>query len=587
MRYRSIAKWDKPTESENLLFFAQLLEELLFNFSLDTYKPSALNSSLLCSEALDVIEEIDNGNIKKPNLNHVLKELCESLSRDDVTKSLLTLELSQINSVLLDPKKSISDKKVVVELVQRQIYLKKYKERNEELLTEIIVGEKNFSQIRSLARSFATTLLNLGYGSDWLYKITLDFFYYDKNRIADNSAIKDFLEFFDGEPFEYMVILKGCNLFEKISNSCEKFKVQILGSLSELEIDTSDHDFTVGSQEVLIQVNNIKARDIHSAKAKADSKLELINTLFSLFHHKKAPDFQHDCLVINVTNGEVNRSRKALNVMHKCVDLKPPEAARKMNAFISDFSLEKISFQKFTRSAELHALALNSDSIENQMINLWIALESIIPTNKDDDLSTIEGIVENTLPFLNVIYYQRLVSRLAKDLLNWKRKLFISLIKPIEADGVTQKLIKLIALPEYEQQRNQLRAEFKDFHLISDRFEYFCYVFSSPEALLKGLESHSKRVEWQIRRIYRARNIIVHSGKTPSYTSILVENIHDYLDVIMGSLIQLATKPKTIMSIDQGFKYLSLTHDSYKKDLGKKGAVFTSDLIDKFHSEKI
>lgn len=133
--------------------------------------------------------------------------------------------------------------------------------------------------------------------------------------------------------------------------------------MSELEIDTSDHDFTVGSQEVLIQVNNIKARDIHSAKAKADSKLELINTLFSLFHHKKAPDFQHDCLVINVTNGEVNRSRKALNVMHKCVDLKPPEAARKMNAFISDFSLEKISFQKFTRSAELHALALNSDSI--------------------------------------------------------------------------------------------------------------------------------------------------------------------------------------------------------------------------------
>ncbi|WP_434339838.1 hypothetical protein [Motilimonas cestriensis] len=113
MRYRSIAKWDKPAESENLLFFAQLLEELLFNFSLDTYKPSALNSSLLCSEALDVIEEIDNGNIKKPNLNHVLKELCESLIRDDVSKSLLTLELSQINSVLLDPKKSISDKKLL------------------------------------------------------------------------------------------------------------------------------------------------------------------------------------------------------------------------------------------------------------------------------------------------------------------------------------------------------------------------------------------------------------------------------------------------------------------------------------------
>ncbi|MEJ6495870.1 hypothetical protein [Pseudoalteromonas lipolytica] len=587
MRYRSIAKWDKPEESENLLFFAQLLEELLFNFSLDTYKPSALNSSLLCSEALDVIEEIENGNIKKPNLNHVLKELCESLRRDNVAKSLLTLELSQINSVLLEPSKSTLDKKVVVELIHRQIHLNKYKKQNEELLTKVIIGEKNFSQIRSLTRNFATTLLNLGYGSNWLSKITLDFFYYDKNRIADNSAIKDFLQLFDREPFEYMVIFKGCRLFEKISNSCERFEVKILESLAEINVDTSAHDFSVGPHELLIQVNKINARDIHSAKAKADSRLELINTLFSLFHHKKAPDFQHDCLVINVTNGEVNRSKKAINIMHKCVDLKPPAAARKMNLFISDFSLEKISFQKFTRSAELHSLALNSDSIENQMINLWIALESIIPKNKDDNLCTIEGIVENTLPFLNVTYYQRLISRLAKDLINWKRNFFISLIKPIEADGITQKLIKLISLPEYEEQRNQLRAEFKDFHLISDRFEYFCSVFSSPKTLLEGLDNHSKRVEWQIRRIYRARNIIVHSGKTPSYTSILVENIHDYLDVIIGTLIQLATKPKRIISIDQGFKYLSLTHESYKRELGRKGSVFTSELIDKFFSGKV
>lgn len=587
MRYRSIAKWDKPEESENLLFFAQLMEELLFNFSLDTYKPSALNSSLLCTEALDVIEEIDNGNIKKPNLTHVLKELSENLSRDEIAHTLLTLELSQINSVLLDPKKSTSDKKVVVELIQRQLSLQRYKKKNEELLIEVIIGEKNFSKIRSLARNYATTLLNLGYGSEWLYKIVLDFFYYDRNRIANNKAIINFIEYFDSEPFEYMVIFKGCRLFEKISNSCEKFKVHILGSLSDLEFDTSDHDFAAGPNEILIQVDNIKARDIHSAKAKADSKLELINTLFSLFHHKMAPEFKHDCLVINVTNREIKRSKKALNVMHKCVDLKPPEAARKMNAFILDFSLEKISFQKFTRSAELHSLALNSDSIENQMINLWIALESIIPSNKDEDISTIEGIVENTLPFLNVIYYQRLVSRLAKDLLNWKKKQFISIIKPIAAGGVTLKLIKLLALPEYEGKRNKLRKEFKDFHLIADRFEYFCYVFSSPDILLKGLDSHSKRVEWQIRRIYRARNIIVHSGKTPSFTRILVENIHDYLDVIMGTLIQLATKPKTIMSIEQGFKYLSLTHETYKKDLGKKNAVFTSELIDKFHAEKI
>lgn len=76
MKYRKLDKWDAPAECVNLLYFAQLLDELFFDFTLDTYKPSAMNSSLLCEEALKVIEEINNGNIKKPNLQHVLDELC-------------------------------------------------------------------------------------------------------------------------------------------------------------------------------------------------------------------------------------------------------------------------------------------------------------------------------------------------------------------------------------------------------------------------------------------------------------------------------------------------------------------------------
>lgn len=64
-----------------LLYFAQLIDELLFDFSLDTYKPSAMNSSLLCVEALEVFKEVEDGNIKRPNFQHVLDELCANLKR--------------------------------------------------------------------------------------------------------------------------------------------------------------------------------------------------------------------------------------------------------------------------------------------------------------------------------------------------------------------------------------------------------------------------------------------------------------------------------------------------------------------------
>lgn len=195
MKYRKIEKWDNVKESKNLLFFAQLFDELFFDFSLDTYKPSSMNTSLLFEEALEVIAEIKKGSIKAPNLQHVIDELCENLSKDKVAQALLSIKLKQINSVLKDPKKSAEDKKIVIELILRQINLKKYKKKNEDLLIEMINGVEDFSVIRSLARSYATTLLNIGFSSEYISDVTQKFFYYEKNRIYGNSAIEDFIKY--------------------------------------------------------------------------------------------------------------------------------------------------------------------------------------------------------------------------------------------------------------------------------------------------------------------------------------------------------------------------------------------------------
>ncbi|TOH87058.1 hypothetical protein, partial [Vibrio parahaemolyticus] len=84
-----------------------------------------------------------------PNLQHVIDELCENLSRDKVAHALLSIKLKQINATLRDPKKTAEDKKIVVELILRQINLKRYKKKNEELLIQVIKGEVDFSSIRS------------------------------------------------------------------------------------------------------------------------------------------------------------------------------------------------------------------------------------------------------------------------------------------------------------------------------------------------------------------------------------------------------------------------------------------------------
>lgn len=583
MRYRKTDKWDDIKNTENLLYFAQTFDELFFDFSLDTYKPSAMNTSLLCEEALEVIDEIKKGNIKQPNLQHVIDELCVNLSKDHVVKSLLSLELKQINSVLLDPKQKNEDKKTVIELILRQIYLKKYKKKNEELLIQTIIGQKNFSLIRSLSRSYATTLLNIGYSSEFIAETTKKFFHYDKNRISNNEAIKDFIEMFSHKAKSYRLIYRAKSDIELYSDSLSSFSIKIIEKIEDLSVDLTNHSFTKGTDEVFICVNDIKARDIHSAKGQAEKILDTLSTIFGLFHHKEQLNWASDSLIIDDTDKIVNRSRVSINAMHKCIDQKQSRAAQHANRFLSEFGLEKNSFNIFARSAELHSLALKSDSNENQMLNLWISLESIIPACNDEKISSIEHIVNSTIPFLNLSYYQTLVARLTSDLFNWNRGQTKKILKKISGDNQVVKVAKLLAIDEYQDLRNDLKNSFNDFHLLKDRFEYLEHVYSSPKNMLDGLESHTTRIGWQIRRIYRARNMIVHSGTTPSYIEMLIENIHNYLDHVIRKIIDLASDAQKILSIEQAFVLTKMTYKSLGDTLSKKGQTFTNELIEQMY----
>jgi len=100
VKFRTLNKWSDLSDLQPLLYFAQLLDELLFDYSLDTYKPSAMNTSLLVAEGLSVISAVEDGIIDKANLAHIMDELSENLKRDPVADELLTLDLNLSLKVL-------------------------------------------------------------------------------------------------------------------------------------------------------------------------------------------------------------------------------------------------------------------------------------------------------------------------------------------------------------------------------------------------------------------------------------------------------------------------------------------------------
>lgn len=133
-------------------------------------------------------------------------------------------------------------------------------------------------------------------------------------------------------------------------------------------------------------------------------------------------------------------------------------ASKRLQALISDFSLDEDSFSKFVRSAQLHALAVGSNADENQILNLWIALESLIPSEtKADDVSNIEHIVASLIPFLNFGYLERLTNNLVKDLLKWNSNATRAAFKVVPGKKFTEKLARILALLNTHQRGRRLR----------------------------------------------------------------------------------------------------------------------------------
>ncbi|MDZ4177133.1 MAG: hypothetical protein U1D36_22005, partial [Hydrogenophaga sp.] len=285
MKQKSISNWTDIAALEPLLFFAQRLDELLFDYTLDTYKSPALNPPFLCQEALDLIAEIEGGSIDAQNLIHVLEELEWSIRNDPVAKQLINLDIS---SFFLgeDAKNHIHRQRNLLEIVQKSINPDIYLLKVQEDLLEALNNRKK-GDINRLARSWVTTLTNLGVTKKHLFQTTEKYFFGNQ----EISSIEDAKKFFLAcmpiiHNFEVYFIAKKD--LAKFSSTLKLFHIEIIDGLPEnLTQIAQEHEFKTEIDEVLIKVSNINSFDIHSGRREAEQTLDRVRDLILLYSHKK------------------------------------------------------------------------------------------------------------------------------------------------------------------------------------------------------------------------------------------------------------------------------------------------------------
>jgi len=569
MRFKSIKKWKLNSSLDGLLFFAQRMDELLFDYSLDTHKPPALNAPSLCIEALNLILCIENELIDKANLSHVLDELEWSIQNDHVAKHLLDASLDYYLPRGDDTK--IGEIKLRLEVLSRTLDSFRYlKTTFADLQAHVLKGEKK--AIDACARNIVTTLTNIGVSKQHLFNITNDFFFGPEgSEIESPDIIVQFLDEISPTSHDFEVYFIVSSLIQQVSGSVKTFHIKILDELpEEVSQVAAGCKFEKAHDEVYISVTKLRSYDKYSAREKAIRKLDALSDLFTLFYHKTQISWHPTVLVNQCCKPGTVAVIPPKGPMEKAFDLKPEKASKELNRFLSEFSARGASFEKFNRVADLHGICVSQDISENQLVSIWTSLETLIPSHLGS--SKISNVVGAMLPFLMTPYVRRLVERLTSDMILWDRwraKKILNRVPCPKGTTLVGRTANLLAVKGNSGLRDELYGHLKDYHLLRYRVFRLSETLSDPTKLKELLDTHEKKVTWQIRRIYRTRNLIVHSGTVPPYVSTLIENGHDYLDQIMFDVMRLSCGEYRVKSLEQAFELAKIRHRRFQKSLSE------------------
>jgi len=556
--------WANVEELNSLLFFAQRLNEMLFDYTLDTFKPRVLNTVILIKEALQTFTDIEDGKIDNNHIEYVIEELNWSYSIDNIAKYILGEESTIFFPIKDSGKKD--DLKLRLELLNQKISINSYFNAIKKFITEAVINnEKN--KIDESANAFVSLLKNVGFSQGYLFHKTHNFFFNPANQITSLEQINDFLDFFIIEAKNYEVVFKVSKNYEELSDIYTFYRIEKVEADSIESEDEKVNNFisSMTDEQILLSCKKIQHLDLISARRNAYKLLNKLCDYFSFFHHKEKLLISLDCIARS-SDESYQYVNQPVSPMKKGNDKIPEKAAKELQKFLKKFDFVPSSIQKIDRAIDLHGISIETPNYENQLLNLWISIEMLIPMSQDK--SKIQQITQSLIPFLGSSYNYHILKYTLKGLYNWSyqhAKEAINSVPSEYGENIIERFAAFLSLSEFDEQRNQLYGLLNDYPLLRFRLFKLSELLSSSKNIIKALEVHEKKLRWQIRRIYRTRNLIVHDGKKISYVESLIENGHSYFDNFINTLITLNFDNRQVQSLEQGVKSLELSYSFYKK----------------------
>ena len=533
---------------KNFIMFIETLEEVLFYYSFESYKLPALNSHFLCIDMLRTKINIDNRSITEGNFIPLSKEFEDMLENDIVLKEYIPeidilLKCRDKMGAIVDYKKSDLKTKIN-KYTEAAEYIYEISHLNSTYLTtiydllisNILTKESdydNWSTIYSLARTLATELVNGGYSPEYITQELRAAFLDKKTAVrCDEDELVAFFNRFTFERRSYNVVF-GINAET----------ARILKRIKDITVKTPTKDIKAqlnlkhpGDCIVEVIVEDV---DKNQATSRA---YRYINTIIGVHrisqHHK--PIYIKSIAQVNEINDKFAIISSRTIEIGKNILLRANNENQIQSYFFDEQLLNNVDPpETFFRAVSLHNNALDSKEPTNQLLDLWTALETLIEFRSGDE-DKINVVCDTLTSVLNRAYLFSQVDQLHKDIVAVLGNVSDDILTLVSGDEqLLWKLAKVLSVKEFYTEYSKIYNLLDEYPLLQYRMEYFSKkVFVDSKSVYVELIRHKEKLKCHIMRIYRNRNMIVHSGEYMPYLNVILGNLHYYVDAMFDVLIE-------------------------------------------------
>lgn len=214
-------------------------------------------------------------------------------------------------------------------------------------------------------------------------------------------------------------------------------------------------------------------------------------------------------------------------------------------------------------SLEQHSLAQTATDLKVRFLNLWVALETLVGRPKEGSIvdAVVRAVsplvvhrrVNDALKYLAICLHQFGFCQSIPDSTGW-------FVRSDKTEVKRDELLLALTTPTADAVRKALAFTVRDHPLLCNRLFTVWQSLETPGRLRKQLTDARMQTEWQLRRVYRARNLLVHAGASVPLIQYLYELLEYYYSLTLSRVIH-DLQRNVGWGIEHSFEYRRLLND--------------------------